>query len=130
MGASRRSLWPLTLGLAMLVACTSSADQPRAVTAPAESARTAPTASADAAPTESGSTAPAAPAGTAPTSSGSAAPNAPAAVATAPPDVGFPTGPAVLVVANYEPPPDRVDSTGAFLPANGKPTLVFVDAIW
>jgi len=44
--------------------------------------------------------------------------------------VGFPTGPAVLVEVGYEPPTDRVDSTGAFLPANGRPTLVYVDAIW
>ena len=42
----------------------------------------------------------------------------------------FPSGPAVLVAADYEPPEDRVASTGAFLPSNGKPTLVFVDAIW
>ena len=32
--------------------------------------------------------------------------------------------------AGYEPPADRVPSTGAWLPANGRPTLVFVDAIW
>ncbi len=43
---------------------------------------------------------------------------------------GFPTGPAVLVPAGYQFPGDRVDSTGAYVPANGKPTLVFVDAIW
>ena len=42
----------------------------------------------------------------------------------------FPTGPAVMVEAGYAPPEDRVPSTGAFLPANGKPTLVYVDAIW
>ncbi len=42
----------------------------------------------------------------------------------------FPTGPAVLVAADYEPPEDHVASTGAYLPSNGKPTLVFVDAIW
>jgi hypothetical protein len=42
----------------------------------------------------------------------------------------YATGPAVLVSAGYEPPGDRVASTGAYLPANGKPTLVFVDAIW
>jgi hypothetical protein len=42
----------------------------------------------------------------------------------------FPTGPAVLVERGYEPPGDRVPSTGAYLPANGKPTLVYVDAIW
>ena len=45
-------------------------------------------------------------------------------------DAGFPTGPAVLVPAGYQFPGDRVDSTGAYVPANGKPTLVFVDAIW
>ncbi len=42
----------------------------------------------------------------------------------------FPTGPAVTVPMSYEPPEDRVASTGAYLPANGKPTLVYVDAIW
>ncbi len=46
------------------------------------------------------------------------------------PDLGFPTGPAVLVEVGYEPPRDYVASTGAYLPANGKPTLVYVDAIW
>ena len=45
-------------------------------------------------------------------------------------DFPYATGPAVTVPAGYEAPTDRVDSTGAFLPANGKPTLVFVDAIW
>ena len=43
---------------------------------------------------------------------------------------GFPTGPAAVVPAGYRAPVDYVPSTGAFLPANGKPTLVFVDAIW
>ncbi len=42
----------------------------------------------------------------------------------------FPTGPAVTVPMSYEPPEDRVASTGAYLPANSKPTLVYVDAIW
>ena len=42
----------------------------------------------------------------------------------------FPTGPAVLVSSGYQPPEDHVPSTGAYLPVNGKPTLVFVDAIW
>ena len=42
----------------------------------------------------------------------------------------FPAGPAVRVAADYQPPEDGVASTGAYLPANGKPTLVFVDAIW
>jgi hypothetical protein len=42
----------------------------------------------------------------------------------------FPTGEAILVAAGYTHPDDRVDNTGAYLPANGKPTLVFVDAIW
>jgi hypothetical protein len=44
--------------------------------------------------------------------------------------LSFPTGPAVLVPVGYEPPDDRVDSTGAYLPVNGKPTLVYVDTIW
>lgn len=42
----------------------------------------------------------------------------------------FPTGPAVTVPEGYTPPGDHVPATGAYLPANGKPTLVFVDAIW
>jgi hypothetical protein len=42
----------------------------------------------------------------------------------------FPTGEAVLVSADYEHPGDRVDHTGTYLPTNGKPTVVFVDAIW
>jgi hypothetical protein len=42
----------------------------------------------------------------------------------------FPTGPAVTVPVGYEPPRDHVPSTGAYLPANGRPTLVYVDAIW
>ncbi len=42
----------------------------------------------------------------------------------------FPTGEPVLVAAGYTHPTDRVDNTGAYLPTNGKPTLVFVDAIW
>ena len=42
----------------------------------------------------------------------------------------FPTGPAVTVPEGYTPPGDHVPGTGAYLPANGKPTLVFVDAIW
>ncbi len=37
---------------------------------------------------------------------------------------------AILVAADYRPPRGRVDSTGAYVPSNGKPTLVFVDAIW
>ncbi len=42
----------------------------------------------------------------------------------------FPTGPAVTVAADYAYPQDRVASTGAYLPANGRPTVVYVDAIW
>ncbi len=42
----------------------------------------------------------------------------------------FPTGPAVLVASDYQAPKNKVDSTGAFLPANGKPTVVWTDAIW
>ena len=60
---------------------------------------------------------------------GAPAPSA-ASAPTAAVDGGFPTGPAVLVPDGYQPPGDRVDSTGAYVPANGKPTLVFVDAIW
>ena len=59
----------------------------------------------------------------------------PEATATATPTAtpesyAYPTGPVVLVAADYQPPEDRVASTGAYLPSNGKPTLVFVDAIW
>ena len=43
---------------------------------------------------------------------------------------GIPTGPAVTVPADYEAPRGHVPSTGAWLPANGQPSLVFVDAIW
>ena len=145
--------WGLALLLATLVACTSSPEQTPAAEEPSDSRTAAPAAPASAAPastaepasTGSGgaSVATAEPqstgaAGTVslataepgPAGSGGAAPAATAPVAAPPPDLGFPTGPAVLVVASYEPPTDRVDSTGAFLPANGKPTLVFVDAIW
>ncbi|MBM3140602.1 MAG: hypothetical protein FJZ92_10500 [Chloroflexi bacterium] len=59
-----------------------------------------------------------------------AQPGAPPAQAPAAPRYDFPAGPAVLVQTGYTPPRDRIDSTGAHLPANGKPTLVFVDAIW
>lgn len=41
-----------------------------------------------------------------------------------------PSGEAVLVSADYQHPSEYVDNTGAYLPANGKPTVVFVDAIW
>ena len=53
-----------------------------------------------------------------------------AAAAAAAPSYDFPTGPAVLVAADYQPPENRVDSTGAYFPVNGKPTFVFFDAIW
>ena len=43
---------------------------------------------------------------------------------------GFPTGPAVMVPEGFEGPSEGVGSTGAWLPDNGQPTLVFVDAIW
>ncbi|HJM88763.1 MAG TPA: hypothetical protein QF624_03935 [Dehalococcoidia bacterium] len=42
----------------------------------------------------------------------------------------FLSGPAVTVPDGWEEPGDRVARTGAYLPANGLPTLVFVDAIW
>lgn len=140
--------------LAVLAGCTSSPTQPPAAEAPtdsrgsppaesggaasaataepgtAESAPTPSVATAEPVPTASGGTLSAGTTEPGPTESPGAAPAATAPVATPPPDLGFPTGPAVLVAASYEPPTDRVDSTGAFLPANGKPTLVFVDAIW
>ncbi len=56
--------------------------------------------------------------------------SAPNQAAAASGGITFPTGPAVLVAADYQPPKGKVDSTGAFLPANGKPTVVWVDAIW
>ncbi len=59
-----------------------------------------------------------------------AAPAADSPATAAAPDLGFATGPAVRVEVGYEPPRDRVASTGAYVPANGKPTLVYVDAIW
>lgn len=66
-----------------------------------------------------------------PESSATATASAPArATADTTSTFTFPTGPAVLVPAGYEPPGDIIDSTGAHLPANGKPTLVYVDAIW
>ena len=64
-------------------------------------------------------------------SAASTTPPAPAAAAAdTAPGYDFPTGPAVVVAADYQPPGNRVDSTGAYLPANGKPTFVFFDAIW
>ena len=146
--------WGLALLLATLVACTSPPEQTPAAEEPADSRAAAPAAPAGAAPaataepasagsggtssvataapgpTGSGGTASLATAEPGPTESAGAAPAATAPVAAPAPDLGFPTGPAVLVAASYEPPTARVDSTGAFLPANGKPTLVFVDAIW
>ena len=50
--------------------------------------------------------------------------------AAGPATYDFPTGEPVLVAADYAHPSDHVDNTGAYLPTNGKPTLVFVDAIW
>jgi len=46
------------------------------------------------------------------------------------PRYDFPTGTAVTVAAGYSDPGDHVPSTGAYLPVNGQPTVVFVDAIW
>ena len=43
---------------------------------------------------------------------------------------GLPNGPAVTVAAGYTSPEDHVPSTGAWVPDNGQPTPVFVDAIW
>ena len=43
---------------------------------------------------------------------------------------GFPTGPAVMVPDGFTAPDEGVGSTGAWLPDNAQPTLVFVDAIW
>lgn len=40
------------------------------------------------------------------------------------------TLPAVMVSADYVIPKDYVDNTGAYIPQNGKPTIVFVDSIW
>jgi hypothetical protein len=43
---------------------------------------------------------------------------------------GFPTGPAVVVPDGFTAPDEGVGSTGAWLPDNEQPTLVFVDAVW
>jgi hypothetical protein len=43
---------------------------------------------------------------------------------------GFASGPAVLIPSGYQAPADRVDSTGAYLPVNDLPTLVYLEAIW
>ena len=59
---------------------------------------------------------------------GAASQPASAAAAVSPHD--FVTGPAVTVPSGYAYPQDHVPSTGAYLPVNGQPTLVFVDAIW
>lgn len=40
------------------------------------------------------------------------------------------TDQAMVVPVSYQAPKDRVANTGAYLPKNGKPTLVFVDSIW
>ncbi|MCH2657599.1 MAG: hypothetical protein MKZ81_01155 [Dehalococcoidia bacterium] len=40
------------------------------------------------------------------------------------------TLPAVMVSSDYEIPKGYVDNTGAYIPQNGKPTIVFVDSIW
>ena len=152
MRPAARYAWPLALLLAALVACTSSGDGSPAAQAPVDSGGSRPAAAAEpvatapvgtvstataepaaTAPGGTASTATAEPAATAPggtASTATAEPAATAALVTPTPELGFPTGPAVLVASNYVPPGDRVDSTGAFLPANGKPTLVFVDAIW
>lgn len=53
-----------------------------------------------------------------------------AATEAAAPLYDFATGPAVLVSAGFVPSTERIESTGAYLPVNGKPTLVFVDVIW
>lgn len=82
------------------------------------------TPAADAAPASSSTS-------TAATEAAVLAPTADAAGASAASaEYAFPTGPAVLVEPGYEAPTDRVDSTGAYLPVNGKPTLVLVEAIW
>ena len=73
---------------------------------------------------DGGSAAPTTPPAPTATSAAAAAAAAPAA------SYDFPTGPAVLVAADYQPPENRVDSTGAYFPVNGKPTFVFFDAIW
>ena len=155
MRASRWLAGSAAVLLAVLAACTASSPEAPAVRQPADSGSPAPATPAAAQPAATAQPAPAepatarqaataepaattaatagttaaTPAGT-PAGTPAATPAATTAVAAPPPDLGFPTGPAVMVVAGYEPPTDRVASTGAFLPANGKPTLVFVDAIW
>lgn len=60
----------------------------------------------------------------------SQAPSAPSRAEPVASEFAFPTGSAVTIAAGYESPGDIIDSTGAYLPANGKPTLVYTDAIW
>jgi thiol-disulfide isomerase/thioredoxin len=102
--------------LALLLAACAGETAPTASPAPSEAA--APAASPP--PTADGGV------------SGQPSPAAPAPASSSATDAtfDFPTGPAVLVPIDYEPPTDRVDSTGAHLPVNGKPTVVLVDAIW
>lgn len=68
--------------------------------------------------------------GSDPGASSVATEGAPAASSSDGASASFPTGPALLVASDYQAPKNRVDSTGAFLPANGKPTIVWSDAIW
>jgi hypothetical protein len=39
-------------------------------------------------------------------------------------------GLSVTAPEGYRPPSDHVPETGTYLPADGRPTLMFVDAIW
>ena len=104
----RRSILIVSAALTglLLLACGGTTDEPRSTDAASGALTTAE-----------------APAATPSEASGEVA-------ATSADGLPYATGPAAVVAAGYEPPDDRVDSTGAYLPANGKPTLVFVDAIW
>lgn len=64
------------------------------------------------------------------TQAGATPPLTTSSPATTAPAPAIASGGAVTVPRGYEPPKDRVPSTGASIPVNGKPTLVYVDAIW
>ncbi len=112
-GRFLRAAFVAVIGVGILAGCTS------------DSTESTPEAAAD---TSASSSSPASAATTEPAAPASTAGAAGASAASA--EYDFPRGPAVLVEPGYEAPTDRVDSTGAYLPVNGKPTLVLVEAIW
>jgi len=106
----KRSIFALVLcalAASALVACTTS-PATQATGTPAAEPRDAPASGSAGSSTEGG---------------------APAASA-ADVEYDFPTGDPVLIYEGYPHPTDRVDRTGAYLPVNGMPTFVIVEAIW